>query len=61
MNDLFSLEKEAVREFGDTGVESRSSVDGAQKSREDAARLEREERELSAILKGKSMTYSIVN
>ncbi|KAB1204864.1 30S ribosomal protein S9 [Morella rubra] len=57
MNDLFSLEKEAVREFGDTGVESRSSVDGAQKSREDAARLEREERELSAILKGPNRAF----
>lgn len=59
--DVFGLKEDIAREVGETGVESSTSTssgaDGAEKERiEEATRLQREEQELTAILKGTSLT-----
>ncbi|KAG7944975.1 hypothetical protein I3843_15G130200 [Carya illinoinensis] len=59
-DDVFDLKEEGVQgELGDTEVESSSSFDdGADRNRrEEAMRLEREELELSAILKGPNRAF----
>ncbi|XP_059435220.1 small ribosomal subunit protein uS9m [Corylus avellana] len=61
-DDLFGFKEEVVREVGETGVESSYSTtsggDDAEKERaEEAMRLQREEQELTAILKGPNRAF----
>lgn len=63
-DDLFGFKEEVVREVGETGVESSYSTtsggDDAEKERaKEAMRLQSEEQELTAILKGTSMTPTL--